>query len=139
MQSRKLLTAAPATTVLKATQRMARRGVGAMLVVDDGILVGIFTERDATFRVLAAGRDPATTKLAEVMTPDPATIGPKESFGRALLIMQQEGFRHLPVVRDGKPIGIVSSRSAMDPDLVEFRCEAERREGYGAKRGTPAR
>ncbi len=133
MKSRNLLTAAPSTTVAKAAQRMARRGVGAMLVVKDRALVGIFTERDATFRVIAAGKDPATTKLADVMTPDPLTIGPQETFGRALLIMQQKGFRHLPVVRDGRAIGIVSSRSAMDPDLVEFRCEAERREGYASR------
>jgi len=97
------------------------------MVVDNERLVGIFTERDAVFRVIARGRDARTTQLADVMTPDPKTVDPHKSFGYALLMMHENGFRHVPVIENGKPIGIVSSRNAMDPDLEEFVSEAQRR------------
>jgi predicted transcriptional regulator len=54
-------------------------------------------------------------------------VGPKDSFGHALVLMREGGFRHLPVVEEGIPIGIVSNRSALDPDLEEFRVEELRR------------
>jgi CBS domain-containing protein len=92
--------------------------------------VGIFTERDAVFRVVARGLDTRTTRLFEVMTPDPRTIEPDKPFGYAMLVMQENGHRHLPVIEDGKPIGIVSSRSAFDPELEDFVSEAQRRIHY---------
>lgn len=67
------------------------------------------------------------------MTRAPHTVDPDKPFGYALLVMQENGFRHLPVVQDSKPIGIVSSRSAMDPDMEEFVSEAQRREHFREK------
>jgi CBS domain-containing protein len=61
------------------------------------------------------------------MTADPKTVAPDESFGYALLLMHQHGFRHAPVIEDGHPIGVISARHALDPDLEEFVAEAERR------------
>lgn len=127
LEARKLLMAPPDTTVRDAAKSMARMKVGAVLVVEGTRLVGIFTERDAVFRVMAAGKDPKATRLADVMTREPCTVGPNELFGRALHLMHEHGFRHLPVVEDGEPIGIVSARSALDPDLEEFVSEARRR------------
>jgi len=127
MERRKTLVASPDTSVSKAAQLMAKKNVGAVMVVEDKRLVGIFTERDAVFRVMAQGRDAQTTKLAEVMTTAPRTVGPNESFGHALLMMHENGFRHVPVIEDGEPIGIVSARNALDPDLEEFVAEAQRR------------
>ena len=127
MVTEKLVIAAPATTVREAAGMMVSHNVGAVLVVEDEKLVGIFTERDAVFRVVAPGRDVKTTPIAEVMTKSPQTVGPERSFGFALLMMQENSFRHVPVVVDGKPVGIVSSRSALDPDMEEFVAEAERR------------
>ena len=127
MVTEKLVTAAPATTVSDAARLMASHNVGAVLIVESDRLVGIFTERDAVFRVVAPGRDVKTTPIAEVMTKSPQTVGPERSFGFALLMMQENSFRHVPVVVDGKPVGIVSSRSALDPDMEEFVAEAERR------------
>jgi len=127
MERKKLLTAPPETTVSKAAKLMAKRKVGAVLVVDRESLVGIFTERDAVFRVIARDRDARATRLAEVMTPAPQTVDPRKSFGYALLVMYENGFRHVPVVEDGKPIGIVSARNALDPDLEEFVAESQRR------------
>jgi CBS domain-containing protein len=127
MKRRKFLAAPPNTSVSKASLLMAKKNVGAILVVEGERLVGIFTERDAVFRVIAQGLDPRTTLLADVMTPDPKTVDPEESYGYALLIMHENGFRHVPVIENGKAIGIVSSRNALDPDMEEFVSEARRR------------
>ena len=127
MERKKLLTAPPETTVSKAAELMARRKVGAVMVVDHDSLVGIFTERDAVFRVIAGGRDAQTTRLAEVMTTAPKTVDPDKSFGYALLLMYENGFRHVPVIENGKLVGIVSARNALDPELEEFVSESQRR------------
>jgi CBS domain-containing protein len=118
----------PETSVSAAAELMAKKRVGAAMVVERELLVGIFTERDALFRVLARGLDADTTKVREVMTPEPRTVGPNVSYGYALILMQESGFRNAPVVENGKPIGIVTSRNAMDPDLEQFVSEANRRE-----------
>ncbi|HEY8241994.1 MAG TPA: CBS domain-containing protein [Casimicrobiaceae bacterium] len=115
-------------TVVDAARQMKQRNVGSVLVLDDGRLAGIFTERDALFRVLAAARDPATTTLGEVMTPQPQTMHPDEPFVRALRVMHEGKFRHLPVVEFGRPLGVVSVRDALDDDLVELRWDLEQRE-----------
>ena len=130
MEQKKILTAPPETTVGKAAELMAARNVGAVMVVEDERLVGIFTERDAVFRVIARGRDVQTTRLADVMTAAPQTVDPDKSFGYALLMMHENGFRHVPVIENGKPIGIVSARNALDPEMEEFISEAQRRKHY---------
>jgi CBS domain-containing protein len=127
MEKKKLVTAAPETSIDEAAKLMAKRNVGALMIVKDGRLTGIFTERDALFRVMAKGLDTQTTTLADVMTDAPRTVDPGKTFGYALLIMHENGFRHLPVVENGTPIGIVSARNALDPDLEEFVAEAQRR------------
>ena len=127
MERKKVLMSPPDTRVSDAAELMAKKNVGAVMVVEGKRLVGIFTERDVVFRVIAKGRDARSTQLAEVMTPSPKTIGPDESYGRALLIMHENRFRHVPVIENGEPVGIVSSRGALDPDMEEFVSEAERR------------
>lgn len=98
-------------TVRAAAQRMKSRRVGAVLVIDaDDRLAGIFTERDMVNRVVAESRDPDTTALSEVMTRRPSTIGPDASAIEALRIMNDGGFRHLPIVKNGRLVGIVSRR-----------------------------
>ena len=97
------------------------------MVVDNRRLVGIFTKRDAVFRVIARDLDSHTTRLVDVMTREPITIKPDNSFGYALLVMHENGFRHVPVIENGKLIGVVSARNALDPDLEEFVAESERR------------
>ena len=92
---------------------MAKKNVGAVMVIEDGRLVGVFTERDIAFRVVALGLDAQTTRLADVMTPAPDTVDPDKPFGYALLTMYERGFRHLPVIQDGNVVGIVSARSAI--------------------------
>jgi CBS domain-containing protein len=133
MQRRMILKAAPETVVSQAARLMANKNVGAVMVVADGRLVGIFTERDIVCRVVARGLDPQTTRLVDVMTPEPETVESDKPFGYALLRMHERGFRHLPVTRGGKLVGIISARSAMDPSLEEFVSEARRRKHYEQK------
>jgi len=130
MERRKFVTALPSATVREASEMMATKQVGAVLVVEKGRLIGIFSERDVVFRVVAQGLDPAATPLSAVMTPDPKTAKPNNTFGWAMTIMHENGFRHMPVVEEGRPIGIVSARSALDPDLEEFICEERRRKHF---------
>lgn len=128
MDPKKVLMLPPEATVSEAAVLMAKKKTGAVMVVVEERLVGIFTERDALFRVIARELDPVTTRLNKVMTADPKTVGPRMTYGFALVMMQENGFRHAPVVENGKPIGIVDSRNAFDPELEEFAAEAHRRE-----------
>jgi CBS domain-containing protein len=129
MELEKMVTTSSQTSVSDAAQLMASARVGAVMVVDSEKLVGIFTERDAVFRVIAPGLEPRTTSLGDVMTPSPLTVDPERSFGFALQLMHEHGFRHVPVVENDRPVGIVSARDALDPEMEDFICEAQRREG----------
>ncbi len=128
IEHQNLLTASSETTVSEAAGLMKRNQVGAIIVVERGRLAGIFTERDALFRVTAEGRDPQATRLADVMTRDPQTIAPDKPLGHALHMMYEGRFRHVPVVENGKPLGIVSARDALGPELLEFEAELVKRE-----------
>ena len=94
-------------SVLEAVRLMSECHIGAILVVEEGHMKGIFTERDALGRVMAVGQDPGKTSLSAVMTANPRTAIPKMSAVAALLTMREGGFRHLPVVEDGQVKGII--------------------------------
>lgn len=131
IQNRDLLTSTPEKSVRAVAAHMKQYGAAAVLVVDsdDGKLVGICTERDLTFKVLAEGLDANTTQVQEVMTRDPQSIGPEKLFGHALHMMHEGGFRHMPVVDPlGRPIGVISSRDALGLELSHFGNELEQRE-----------
>jgi CBS domain-containing protein len=114
-------------SVAAASRLMKAKRIGALLVVDHGRLAGIFTERDALFRVIAEGRAPESTRLAEVMTPNPRTISPDRPFGHALHLMHEGEFRHVPVVENGRPLGMVSARDALGPELAQFASDLDKR------------
>ena len=129
VEHQKILTAAPPkTSVREATRLMKQTQVGALLVVEHGRLVGIFTERDALVRVLAEGLDPETTPLAAVMTLDPVTVHPDQPFMSALHLMYENGFRHVPVAENGRPLGMVSARDALELEVTEFEATLHQRE-----------
>lgn len=99
----------PTATVKDACRAMRERRVGAVLVVGaDGALAGIFTGRDAVCRVVAEGLDPATTRLEAVMTRDPDTIDGRCTAVELLRRMRDGGYRHLPVLEQGRVVGVVS-------------------------------
>ena len=121
------VTANPEMSVAAASRLMKSKRIAALLVVDNGRLAGIFTERDAVFRVIAEGRAPEKTRLVEVMTKNPRTITPDRPFGHALHLMHEGEFRHVPVVENGRPLGMVSARDALGPDLMQFVSDLDKR------------
>ena len=120
------LTAPATTTVSEAARLMKQSKFGAIMVVENGKLVGIFTERDALFRVIAEGHDAQAIPLAKVMTRKPQTVHPDRPLVEALQLMHASGFRHVPVVENGQPIGMVSARDAYGEDLENFVYEMVR-------------
>ena len=123
-----VVTASKATTVRAACELMASKKIGALLIVEAGRIAGIFTERDALNKVLAGRLDPDTTTLEQVMVRDPQTIGADKPLAYVLLMMADGGFRHVPVVEDGKPIGMVSARNALGLEIHQFEQELVERD-----------
>lgn len=105
----KPLTLPLSATVKEACQAMRERGAGSVLVTAaDGTLAGIFTGRDAVCRVLAVGADATSTRLLDVMTANPATLSPNQTAIDALRLMWDKGFRHVPLLKAGRILGVVS-------------------------------
>ncbi|WP_407277783.1 CBS domain-containing protein [Aromatoleum evansii] len=125
---RPILTGPADLTVSEAARLMAAAKVGSIMLTEGGRLIGIFTERDALVRVLAAGLAPQVTPVAHAMTTHVMTATPEMPLGHALHLMFEGGFRHVPVVSDGRPVGMVSARDALGPELVEFEGELLQRE-----------
>lgn len=126
IQGRPLFTTLADAAVREACQRMTEARIGAILVVgQDGLLKGIFTERDALNRVLARSLDPDTTPLAQVMTLDPRSVDAERPLGYALHLMHIGGYRHMPVTEAGRPIGMVSVRDALGAEIISFERELE--------------
>jgi CBS domain-containing protein len=106
-------------TVLELAQAMVDRNIGAVPVLRDGELVGIFSERDLMRRVVAANLNPGSTRVGDVMTEDPLTVSPSEDVETCMVLMRRHGFRHLPIC-DGKLLkGLVSLRDIMLHDINE--------------------
>lgn len=135
-----LWTLGPATNLQAAVELMAERRIGAVMVVaDDGMLAGIFSERDLLNRVVAKGRDPRSLSVADVMTPNPTTVAPDDTAASALDLMRKGGFRHLPVADGGKPVGMVSIRDLYAAVASSLEEELQERDaimfgtGYGGR------
>lgn len=107
--STKLHTVEPSDTVGEAVAVMAQHRIGSVLVMEGDRLLGIFTERD-TVRALSLSHDAPRHQIVSWMTPEPKTIPPDEDADVALHLMLDSGFRHLPVMEDGKVVGVVSMR-----------------------------
>jgi CBS domain-containing protein len=99
----------PNTPVTECVRLMTADKIGALIVMEGGRLIGIFTERDALNKVLAGGLDPGNTKVSEVMTRDPYCISPTTTVGDAMKLITKRRFRHLPIVDNGKVLAVVSS------------------------------
>jgi CBS domain-containing protein len=120
----------PDHRVADAITVMAVHQVGAVLVVDQDGLAGIFSERDVVRRVMALGRSPAATKLVDVMTPDPVVAEVGESRRSAIRKMRAVGCRHLPVVAESQVIDMISIRDLLYSELEERGFEVESLRSY---------
>lgn len=129
IEGRPAVTVTADITVRAAAQLMAQKRIGAVMVVDGRRLTGIFTERDILNKIVATGRDPEQTRVADVMVGHLQTISPNRPLAHALLLMADGGFRHVPVVDDEDvPLGMVSARDALGADLVELEQDMRRME-----------
>src|SRR5574343_508983 len=124
LDGRSLVTAGKDMTVRAACRLMTERRIGALLVVENNRIAGIFTERDALNKILSAGLDPDATQLGQVMASNPQTITADKPLSYALYMMAEGGFRHVPVVdAEGVPVGMVSARDALGQDMVDLERE----------------
>jgi CBS domain-containing protein len=98
----------PQTSIMDAIQRMNQRRIGSVLVMEGDRLAGIFTERDVLTRVVPRRLDPMNTPVGEVMTRQPVIIPPTTTVQEAMMVVTDTRRRHLPVVLDGKVLGVVS-------------------------------
>lgn len=121
----------PNRSVRDASFIMAERNIGALIVVSSESIDGIITERDLMCKVLAAGLDPQTTLVSEIMTPNPDTVGPDCTASKALEMMVTKGYRHLPIVNEEMvPIGMVSVRDLYEAVQVSLEEDLQKCELY---------
>lgn len=119
IEGRPLIHAETSERVRDVAKRMANQNVGAVAVLDGGRLVGVFSERDVMSRVVADGLDPDKTLISNVMTKDIVVAAPTDSVDSALAKMHSVGCRHLPVVKDGSLVGMLSIRDLLEVDDTE--------------------
>jgi CBS domain-containing protein len=132
----------PDISVTECVRQMNEQRIGAMLVIEDERLLGIFTERDAITKVLGVGLEPSYTKVSAVMSHDPICVTPTTTLDDAMAIVTNQRIRHLPVVQNGNVLGMVSSgdlthwlvedRSGEIRELVDIA--GRRRDGQGERR-----
>jgi CBS domain-containing protein len=120
----------PDVTVVTAVKEMDRHKIGAILVIDNGRIVGIFTERDVLTRVVAAGLDPKKTPIERVMSRDPMTVPSTTTVEEVMTLFTDKRFRHLPVVDGGRLVGMVSIGDILRRMVDTHRQEAEQLKQY---------
>ncbi len=125
-----VITGEPHQTVLEIARLLVEHNIGAVPIVEDGRLVGIFSERDLMNRMVVAGKDPARTPVSQVMTEDPMTVQPGDSLETCMTLMRRHGFRHLPVCVDRELRGFVSLRDILLHDLDEKDDEVRMMRAY---------
>ena len=117
-------------SVLDAVRAMVARNIGAVPVVRNADLVGLFSERDLMKRVVAEGRDAATLKISDVMTTDVTTVAPNESIEHCMVLMKQHGFRHLPICDGRRLVGMLSLRDLLLYEVAEKDVEVQMFRAY---------
>jgi CBS domain-containing protein len=110
---------APNDSVFDALQQLANHNVGAMMVMDQGKLVGVFSERDYTRKIALAGKSSKDTQVKDIMTPDVLTVSPQTRTRECMALMSQRKIRHLPVVEGDKVLGMISIRDIMNDIIAD--------------------
>ena len=129
-KGRNVFSVLPTISVAEAVAEMNRHRVGSVLVIDEGRLVGIFTERDVLRRVVGAGVDPKTSVVADVMTPGVITISPEATIEETMVLFTEKRCRHLPVVEGGQLVGTISIGDVTRWIADANKAEAEHLKNY---------
>jgi len=106
--TRDMVTMNITATAAEAANKMASEEVGTILILDDGSLKGLVTDRQIATKVVASGKDPAKIRVSEFMTKDPVTVSPEMDIHEAVKIIGMYGYRRIPVLEGDKPVGIIS-------------------------------
>lgn len=130
IQNRELFAVDERDTVAAVVRRMAELNAGAILVLADGRLRGIFSERDLLVRVVLPGLDPASTPVGTVMSTDLATVSENAALDEAKERMRAHNCRHLPVLRDSQVVGFLSMRDLMNFELAQTTEELHHMRAY---------
>lgn len=130
IKNRQTFTVQDHQTVLEAAKFMVEHNIGAVPVLHEGKLVGIFSERDIMKRVVAAAHDPRTTKVSDIMTKDPVTVTPDTSVAECMILMRDHNCRHLPICEDKRLWGLISLRDVLAHDVAEKEEEARHLKAY---------
>ena len=115
------ISVSPDSTVFEALELMVEKNIGALLVMDQEAFVGIFTERDYARKVILKGKASKETLISEIMTEDPITVSMDNTIEDCMRLMTNKFIRHLPVMENGKLVGIISIG-----DVVKFIIEEQR-------------
>jgi len=116
--------------VMEVAQAMVERNIGAVPVVREGRLAGVFSERDVMRRIVVEGRDPHATKVGEVMTREPLSVSRNDDLEHCLVLMREHGFRHLPICEGERLLGFLSLRDLLLRDLSEKDDEVKLMRAY---------
>ncbi|GHJ99495.1 CBS domain-containing protein [Streptomyces sp. NPDC003753] len=129
----------PDASLVEAAQLMRAEDIGDVLVAEDGRVVGVLTDRDIALRAVADGADPLTVSARAVCTPDPVVVGPDDPVSTAVDLMRGHAVRRLPVVEDGRPVGMVSLGDlAVAQDPTSALADISQAEPGGGRGGVPA-
>ena len=120
----------PGDSVFAALQQLADHNVGAMMVMEGGKLVGVFSERDYTRKIALAGRSSKDTLVADIMTAQVLTVSPKSSTRECMELMSEKKIRHLPVVDGDKVLGMISIRDLMNDIIADHENTISQLESY---------
>jgi CBS domain-containing protein len=124
IEGQTLIVIEPGWSVRTAAERMTERNIGAVAVVEKGTLAGVFSERDIMSRVVAKGLNPDATEVSDVMSRELVVAAPNEDVDTAIQKMHSIGSRHLPVVDDGRLVGMLSIRDLLEVDDAATRARA---------------
>ena len=128
-------TIAPQATVFDALQRMSSKELGALVVLEDGQICGLVSERDYARKVILLGRASRDTQIADIMTRQVQTVRPDQKVGDCMVLMTEGRFRHLPVLEDGRLVGIISIGDVVKAIMEEQQLTIEQLETYITGRG----
>lgn len=129
-KSPEIFTVSPDDSVLVAINEMAARAIGALLVMQDGVLEGIVSERDYARKIILHGRSSAGTQVREIMTPDVITVGPDDTVDRCMQVVTEHRIRHLPVVDAGGVIGVISIGDLVKAVIEDQQVELDQLQRY---------